>query len=363
MSKVAKISTVRFLEWTLPLEAPFRVAKRTAHEAHNVRIELHAGILSGVGASAPVEYVSGETIESVLLGAEAVAHRLLGLSIDRLAPLMLVVDECLADQPSARAGIEMAIFDLWAKHWNIPLWQYFGGAQHKLTTDITIPIVTPAEAHRLIVAALPIGYSALKIKIGDSDGHEADLERITVAAETAPELPLRIDANQAFEPDSAVSFIRAALKISSKIEIVEQPVRKEDFDGLKYVKDHSPIPVFADESGRSYNDVLRLISMQAVDGINIKLMKSGIRGAHNIITLCRQSGIRLMMGCMLESCIGIAAAAALAGGIGGFDFIDLDSHKLLKPVESLQGTFKTNGPCIEFDRTSPGWGLNFVGKQ
>jgi L-alanine-DL-glutamate epimerase-like enolase superfamily enzyme len=356
-----QICGVTAAEWSLPLLAPFRVATRTAHSALNVLVKVTADSGEyGLGAAAPVEYITGESQESVISSLTAIAEHLIGRRIDSLTPILSILQELLPTQPSARAGIEMAIYDLWAKRWNLPLWQFFGGTSSVLTTDMTIPIVTPDEARVLVGHSLAQGFTEFKIKIGDSEGHDADLARLAAVAESAPNCPLRIDANQAFAADAAVAFVDAARKISANIQLIEQPVAKEDLEGLHYVKNHIDVPVFADESARTYRDVKKLIQLEAVDGVNIKLMKSSIVESADIALLCKRNGIRLMVGCMLESPIGIAAASAFAAGIGGIDYIDLDSHKLLKPVNSLTGGFSTNGPKLQLHPTAPGWGQVFV---
>lgn len=354
-----RIVSVQAMPWTLPLAAPFVIATRVAHEARNVRIRIETkeGVTSGEGASAPVGYVTGESVESVLDAVQSVADQFIGLHADRLQPLLGLANRLLPESPAARAGLEMALYDLWAKHWNLPLWQHFGGAQERLTTDLTIPLVSPEEAATLAQTAWNEGFRALKIKVGASEGHEADLTRIATIIQAVPNVRLRIDANQAFTPDGAVAFIRALLATRASIELLEQPVPKEDVAGLRYVRERAGVPVFADEAARSVPEVRRLLREDAVDGVNVKLMKSGLTGALEIIALCRAEGKKLMLGCMLETGLGIAAAAQIAGGLGAFDFLDLDSHRLLRPIPGLSGGFGCEGEELVVGSTSAGWGV------
>jgi L-alanine-DL-glutamate epimerase-like enolase superfamily enzyme len=251
----------------------------------------------------------------------------------------------------------MALCDVWGKNWNLPLWQFFGGASDTLVTDLTIPIVTPDEAGPLAAAAAAEGFRHLKIKVGDTEGHAADLARIERVCQAAPGVALRIDANQAFSPDEAVAFVQSLGTLGTVIEMIEQPVPKDDFAGLKYVRERVDVPVFADEAARDVSDVIRLIREDAVDGVNVKLMKSGLAGALQIITLCRAAGKKLMLGCMLESSLGIAAAAQIAAGTGAFDFLDLDSHRLLAPVSGLAGGFVCDRDELAMRDPQPGWGV------
>ncbi len=275
-----RIVSVHARPWTLPLAAPFVIATRVAHEARNVRIrvETQTAAGGGDGASAPVGYVTGESVESVRDAVQAVAPRFEGQPVDRLGPLLALAGRLLPEAPAARAGLEMALHDAWAKHWNLPLWQHFGAAQARLTTDLTIPLVAPDAAAALAEAAWAEGFRALKIKVGDSQGHDADLARIEAVVRAVPSVRLRIDANQAFTPDGAVTFAQALAATGAVVELLEQPVPKEDVAGLKYVRDHVELPVFADESARSVPEVLRLLREDAVDGVNVKLMKSGLAG-------------------------------------------------------------------------------------
>lgn len=354
-----RIVSVQAGLWTLPLRAPFATARRTALEAENVRVRVQTDRpdVRGDGACAPVAYVTGETTQSALAALAAVGAEFEGESVERLRPLLSRAADALAEAPAARAGLEMALFDAWAKHWNLPLWQHLGGMTDTLTSDLTVPIVAPEAAGALAAAAVAEGFTALKIKVGDADGHEADLARVAAVAGAAPQARLRIDANQGFTPDGAVAFVRALKDHGTQIEILEQPVARDDFAGLKYVRERVNVPVFADESACSVADVLRLIREDAVDGINVKLMKSGLAGALEIITLCRAAGLKLMLGCMLESGLGIAAAAQMAGGTGAFDFLDLDSHRLLAPQPDVSGGFRCERDQILLEARAPGWGV------
>jgi L-alanine-DL-glutamate epimerase-like enolase superfamily enzyme len=354
-----RIVSVHAQSWTLPLVAPFIIAARTAHEARNVqiRIETESG-LKGAGAAAPVGYVTGESVESVLAALEAVGPKFHGQPLDRLQPLLSLADTLLRDAPAARAGLEMALYDLWARHWDLPLWQHFGGAQTRLTTDLTIPLVAPSEAAELACSAWAGGFRSLKIKVGDAAGHEADWARIEAITKAVPGIRLRIDANQAFAPDEAVVFAQMLSASGAIIDLLEQPVPKEDIAGLKYVRERTEIPVFADEAARSVPEVLHLLREDAVDGINVKLMKSGIGGTLQIIALCRVFGKKLMLGCMLETGMGIAAAAHIAAGTGAFDYLDLDSHRLLKPIDGLSGGFSVAGEELRMPNSpTGGWGV------
>jgi L-alanine-DL-glutamate epimerase-like enolase superfamily enzyme len=229
--------------------------------------------------------------------------------------------------------------------------------KEQLVTDITISLVTPEQAEQAARSAFEDGFQTLKMKVGSADGPEADLERIAAVMRAAPGARLRLDANQAFSPDDAIDFSKKAVAICSKIELMEQPVSKEDFFGLRYVRERSPLPIFADESVQTPAQAKRLIELDAVDGINVKLMKSGILGLLDIATLCRLAGVKLMIGCMLESRLSLSAAVIIAAGTGCFDYIDLDAHRLLTPDGTWIGGMDASGEQLLPSTRLSGWGV------
>jgi len=360
-----RIVSVHARPWTLPLVAPFVIAARRADDARNVRVRVETTSGGGGdGASCPVGYVTGESVESVNDALQSVGSHFEGHPVDRLQPLLALADNLLYDAPAARAGLEMALYDAWARHWRLPLWQHFGGARLRVTTDLTIPLVAQDEAAALAQAAWADGFRSLKIKVGDPEGHPADLARIAAVVRAVPGVRLRVDANQGFSPDDAVTFARALAATGATVDLLEQPVAAHDIAGLKYVRQRAGMPVFADEAARTVPEVLRLLREDAVDGVNVKLMKSGIGGALEIIALCRAAGKKLMLGCMLETGLGIAASAQIAAGTGAFDFLDLDSHRLLRPVPGLSGGFAVEGEEIVVgEGTEAGWGVTLPDSQ
>jgi L-alanine-DL-glutamate epimerase-like enolase superfamily enzyme len=345
-------------EWTLPLRAPFKIAKRTAYDAQNALVTLTSedGTF-GHGAAAPAAYVTGETVESVIAAVNAAGNALHDLDGSRIGPLLDRIAALFPDAPATRASVEMAALDLWGRHHRLNLWHHFGARKSSVTTDLTIPIVGPDRASDLASNALSEGFTHFKIKVGGTDGHEADFERIRAIAKAAPQAGLRIDANQAFTPDAAVRFANDLLEISPHVELLEQPVSQDDTAGLKYVRDRVSIPIFADEAAQTPASVRRLIREGAVDGVNIKLMKSGIVGALEIIALCRTAGVKLMIGCMLESRLSLTAGVYLAAGTDAIPTVDLDAHLLLKPDPDRFGGFTEEGPRMRICTNGYGWGV------
>lgn len=278
------------------------------------------------GESVPVQYVTGETQETVQAAVEQATPLLLGGDVRRLRPLLNALQDALPTQPSARAGLEMALFNGFAAVCGIPLASLWGGALTSVTTDITLSIV-PDVVERAVEAAEK-GFRLFKVKVGSGD-HETDFQRLAAVHDAVPGATFRIDANQAFTPAEAIAFIERIQAAGIPLELVEQPTPYDDLAALDAVARAVSVPVFADETVKSPADALRLVRETSVEGINIKLMKAGVAGALDIIAIARTAGRRLMIGCMLETRLGIAVSLALACGTGAFDHIDLDSHLLL----------------------------------
>lgn len=311
---------------TTPLHSPFVTSqgRATAACAVHVRMTLSDGTIA-TGESVPVTYVTGETIETVLAVVERAAPELVGLEVVRYRQVLQTIARLAPDGASARCGLEMAALDAWAQATGSSLHRLWGAVQDSMPTDVTIPIVE--NAGELTELAWQLGMRVFKIKVGGA-GIEADHARVLAVRNAAPEAPLRIDANQAFTPEDALRFVERLVAEGANVQLLEQPVRADDFAGLAWVAERSPVPVFADESCRTPADALRL-AQTAVQGFNCKIQKNGIAGVLDIATIARAAGRRLMLGCMLETRRSIAVSLALACGTGAFDYLDLDSHLLL----------------------------------
>ncbi len=329
----------------LPLKEPFETAKgrKTSSPAVVIEMRLSNG-LTGLGAATPVKYVTGEDIDSVLAAVDMCRNDLIGQDPRAYRVIFEMLAEALPDDPSARAGLEIAAVDAFCKLYDMPMYRFFGGALSEVETDVTIPITPPDHARELAKEAAAKGFNSLKVKVG-SDVEE-DIARIRAMAEGAPNCTIRADANQGFVPTVAVGFVNSLLSAGIRLDILEQPVDYKDFDGLRYVTQHTSIPVFADESVQTRADAIKLVELDAVDGMNIKLMKSGIAGALDIIAVCRAARKELMLGCMIESAHGFSAAIHLAAGTGVFSRLDLDAHLLLAEQPGASELFAADGPIL-----------------
>jgi L-alanine-DL-glutamate epimerase-like enolase superfamily enzyme len=241
----------------------------------------------------------------------------------------------------------MAFLDAWARRRNMPLWIYFGGAESRVTTDVTVPILPPAQAEKAALKILRRGISTIKIKVGrDLDEDEA---RVRAVFRAGPKARLFLDANQGYRPMEAVKLLRRLGRAGIRPVLFEQPVAKDDLDGLAEVGRKGQVPIAADESAASLKDIWNLARRKAVSVINIKFMKFGIWEAWAAARAAKAAGLGLMMGGMVESRLAMGCAAHFAAGFGGFDFIDLDTP-LWFAEDPMRGALRI-GPGGIYDLT------------
>ncbi len=327
--------------YDLPLLRPFETAQARRTAAHNLllTVELADGT-RGFGEVAPAPHVTGEDQASSRSVLQEATGLVVGADVARYRRVSGAFEAAHPRAHAARAGLEAALLDAYCRHLGCPLFEFLGGAADTVTTDVTIPIVPPAEAGDDARAAAAEGYTDLKIKIGA--GGE-DFERVLAVAQAAPRASIRLDGNQGFRPDEAVSLLKRVQAAGVKVTLYEQPVRHDDLDGMRYVREHTDVPVAVDESVLTPEDAWRVVRAGAADVVNIKLMKAGVLGALEIAAICRAAGVRLMLGCMLESRLGISVAAHLAAGLGVFDFLDLDGHLLTADPRAAGGFVQAGG--------------------
>jgi L-alanine-DL-glutamate epimerase-like enolase superfamily enzyme len=230
---------------------------------------------------------------------------------------------------SAKAALEIAVYDLWGKLLKQPLYQLLGGGVAKLSTDITISVDNIDKMVADSLDALSHGFDILKIKIG-KDIHQ-DIERVKTIYQAVDKRALiRLDVNQGWTAKQTVFAIHELEHAGVELELIEQPVKADDLDGMRYISERVNTPVMADESAFSPKQVIELITTNAADIINIKLMKTGgISNAIKIADIAAIYHVDCMIGCMLEGSIGVAAAAHLAVAKSAeINKIDLDGPAL-----------------------------------
>ncbi len=344
---------------TAPLRKPFKTALRTVDRMENIIVLLKTDTEhTGIGGAAPSSAVTGETMESLESAALLIGRTIRGMEILHYEEILRSVQNCIVGNMSAKAALDMAILDLVGKHYKVPLYRLLGGRPRELTTDYTIGIDSPDKMAAESLELAGRGFSIFKVKVGKNS--DLDLERLrTIRRSLGGEVPIRIDANQGWGAKETVRFVNRAQSEGIALELVEQPVKRDDLEGMKYVKDRVELPVIADESVFTPKDALQLIGRNAVDGINIKLMKcGGIFQGLKLAEIAEIAGVECMVGCMVEGMVGVTAAAHLAAARPVITRLDLDAP-LYCEENPVGGGIHYNGGQITLPET-PGLGIEGI---
>lgn len=325
-----KITEIRLGKISVPLRVPFKTALRTVNSVEDVIVEIHTDTGAvGYGEAPPTGVITGDTTGAII-GAiqDHIGKSIIGRDVDDFEDIMQIVQKCILKNTSAKAAVDMALWDLYGQLYKIPVYKLMGGARKSIVTDITISVNDPEEMAQDALNAIERGYDCLKVKVGANPA--LDVSRLAaVRKAVGSEIPIRIDANQAWQPKEAVRILNEMQDKGLGIEFVEQPVKAHDFDGLKYVTERSYVPVLADESVFSPEDALKIMQMGAADLVNIKLMKcGGLYNALKITSAAEVYGVECMIGCMLEAKISVNAAVELACAKNIITRIDLDGPVL-----------------------------------
>ncbi|TQI69055.1 dipeptide epimerase [Clostridium sp. KNHs216] len=340
------IKTIEAKKVNLELLHPVVVAIGSIHSCETVvvKVETEEGIV-GYGEGIGVTFVTGETVDTILSAVGVLKNELIGLDPFAIDHIHNVMDRTLIHNASAKAAIDIALYDIMGKHAKMPLYRLLGGIADQMETDLTVMIGTPEEMTEEALQIVGRGFHHIKIKAGLHP--EEDVEAVRRIREAVgPHIHLKIDANQGWSAGDSIRIIQKMAELG--VEAVEQPVPAWDIDGLAYIRSKSPIPIMADESCFSPQDAAKLVKKDAVDIINIKLMKcGGLYRALQINTIAETNGVRCMLGCMMESRISISAGAALVASRPNFIYGDLDSFFYFKESPEIRGGFTCNGPRLQ----------------
>jgi len=320
----------------IALRTPFITALRKVSDVENIRICIHTDTPNiGYGAAPATKAITGEDLKSITATInKIIAPRLIGEHFDLPNVLAILHNSCQGNS-SAKAAVDMALYDLAALTENRNLVALLGALPKTLQTAVTISLKSPAEMAEDAHSAFGRGLEILKVKVGGRDG--LDIERIVAIRKAVPNAKILIDANQAWSVEESLDIIKAITPLN--IELIEQPVTGSDIQGLKTLTQQSGIPILADEAVFTLEDTKKVIEEKAADLINIKLMKcGGISKAIEIIEYCQEKGVKCMMGSMLEGPTSIALTTQLVMAYANaFSHIDLDSPLLYKKIPTGSG--------------------------
>src|SRR5918994_4347575 len=333
-----KITDIRFGMLRVPLKTPFKTALRTVDTIEDIIVCVHTDTGNiGYGEAPATAVITGETHGSIVEAIRKfIAPRLIGEEIANLNRITQLIQGALEKNSSAKAAVEIAVYDLFGQLYEAPLYKMLGGGDPVITTDITIGVDYIDKMVADSVAAVERGFESLKIKVGKDIG--VDIERVkAIYAAVQDRALLRLDVNQGWTAKQAVHALQTLEDAGVRLELVEQPVKALDLGGMKYVTERVHTPIMAEEKGFGPTEVIELIRMRAADIINIKLMKTGgISNALHIADIAAMYNVECMIGCMLESSISVAAAVHVA--VAKADVItkvDLDGPSLcvFNPVD------------------------------
>lgn len=303
---------------SLHTKVPFAIARGSQSEYRTVRVIVRADGHEGHGEAAPNRFY-GESAESAIAALERFRPVLADMDPWAIESVEGAMNAALRFNGSVKSAVSAALHDLAGKRLGVPVYRLWGlDPARAPRSSYTIPIAPDAaELKRRVEDARE--YPILKIKLGT----DRDAEIVRQVRESAPDKTLRVDANAAWTAKHALRML--PILVEHGVEFLEQPLPPHDVEGLRFVRERSPLPVIADESCVTSTDIPRLVG--AVDGINLKLSKcGGLREALKMIAVARAHGMLVMAGCMVESSLGITAAAHLAPLL---DYVDLDGAALL----------------------------------
>lgn len=352
-----KIERVDVWPVTMRLGKPYMAAYDTLETTTNVFLRVVTDRrFVGCGCAAPDDQVTGETADQALEALRKVVEPMLrgadplrsALVLDRLRPL-------LEDKPSALAAVDMALLDILAKKCDLPIWKLLGGFRTSIKTSVTIGILTEDETVRQAKECVKRGFQALKLK-GGLDAAQDAARVLRVRDELGEEIELRFDANQGYTVEQALSFIEQTLP--ARLEVIEQPTLQAQFDQLAQVTRQGAVPTMADESLATLRDAFRLACDDVTDMLNVKVMKvGGVAEAMQITAVARAARMKVMVGCVDESALGIAAALHFALASPNVAYADLDGHIDLDGDPAEGAVHLENGILYPRDQAGLGFDL------
>ena len=331
-----RIKRVALCRITVPFEVPLPFSFGEMTGGHNliIRITTDAGI-AGIGEASPFPFITGDDIGSNIAYAKILSSHLVGRDPLAINDRMEDIYDVATRQPSLHSAFDMALYDIAAKHADIPLYRFLGGEKRPIWTDYTVGMhanvqQTLEEVRRVCDA----GFRHIKLKVGREAPQDITFIR-KVRALIGHERVLSLDCNRGWAFDTALTVLSEVTDLN--ICHCEEPLRSPDVEALARLRSSTKVPICLDESVTSEQDALNVIKGDAADVINIKLGRiGGMHRARRINEIARANNTQCMIGCFAESRIGLAAAAHFSIANRNVHYFDLDSayQTLYDPVLS-----------------------------
>jgi L-alanine-DL-glutamate epimerase-like enolase superfamily enzyme len=339
-----RIQSIQIKPLRAALSQPFRISTGQHNSLDNVLFILkYDNHISGFGEAAVATHITGETVSQTIKNLHSLNPWLIGQSPYEYLKISRKLHNLFPQNKAAVAAVETALLDAMTKDQKIPFWRLFGSRPKTLITDITIVIADLDETINVTKKFYKQGFRTFKVKVGKD--FDLDINRVLAISKITKKSSIILDANQGFTVSQTLEFLNILNKEGVRPILVEQPVKKSDWGGLKKLTRLSKVPICADESVSSLADAKKAIRQKAVKAINIKFMKTGIVEGQKIALLAKKNGLKLMIGGMMESSLAMTAAAHFAAGLGCFDYIDLDTPFFIKdglknnPYLNRRGTY------------------------
>ncbi len=330
------LTTLSATTLSVPLKEPFVVAtaRMDTTRAALVQVMVRAAdgnTARGVGEAAALPPITDEDQPDIVRTIEHASRALLGQTFGSSESMRDALDAAFGTRKVARAGTETAILDALARLREVPLATLLSAnasVTRTMETDITLPIAAPSHMVNNAVHWRAKGFRHFKVKVGRE--WTLDREALRAVHDAVPDARFRLDANEGFSAGEAIALIDDALTAGLVIECFEQPCKRDDLAGMMQVARATDVPVVADESLRSIEDLETILRTRAARGVNLKLVKLG--GPLSALTIGRRAkaeGLGIMAGAMVETRLGLTAMAHVVAALDGVDWIDLDTALLL----------------------------------
>jgi L-alanine-DL-glutamate epimerase-like enolase superfamily enzyme len=350
------IQAIELKPVSFKLKQPFVTAIGQKTQTNNVQITL---VLSdgtrGLAEASSSIAMPSQSQENTVRALKHLIPELRGKPILEYRNLVAICWPIQTLHPTAAAAMECAILDAYTRTQKEPLAAFFGGNTLAIETDLTFSVGDPKDLYRQARQALKKGFRRFKVKL-EGTSPSLDVERLRAVHRAAPKALLLADGNQGFGLSQATEFAHELKRSEIPLVFFEQPFPRHDVRAMRLFRQRSHLPLLADESNHSAADAVRLFEAAAADGVNIKVAKSGLLAALDIIHIAQRFKKRLAIGCMEESKLGLAASVHLACGTGAFEWVDLDSVFLLD-TPARRGGFLIKGSTFSVKGVGPGIGM------